>query len=176
MKKVVVASKNPVKIGAVEEAFGLMFPDEKFVFEGVSVNSGVADQPKSDEETLRGAMNRAKGAKELVADGDFFVGLEGGVDCFYGEMFTFAWMAVLSKGGVWGRAKTVMYAIPVAVRDGIDSGLEMGDANDVIFKSDSCKTQGGIIGFLTDDAIDRRGEYVHAVMLALSPFKNPHLF
>lgn len=58
MKKIIVASKNPVKVHAVEQAFGKMFPDEIFEIEGVSVLSGVSEQPLSNEETYTGAMNR----------------------------------------------------------------------------------------------------------------------
>lgn len=52
MKKVIVASKNPVKINATQSAFEKMFPDEEFSFEGISVPSGVSDQPMSEDETL----------------------------------------------------------------------------------------------------------------------------
>ena len=39
-KKVIIASKNPVKINAVKIGFEKMFPLEKFEFKGVSVPSG----------------------------------------------------------------------------------------------------------------------------------------
>ena len=57
-KKVIITSKNPVKINAVKEGFKKMFPKEEFVVEGVSIPSGVADQPMSNEETMLGAKNR----------------------------------------------------------------------------------------------------------------------
>jgi len=56
MKKVIVASKNPVKINAVKIGFEKMFPEECFVFEGVSVPSGVKDQPVGNHEILTGAL------------------------------------------------------------------------------------------------------------------------
>ena len=37
MKKVIIASKNPVKINAVKKGFKKMFPNENFDFNGVSV-------------------------------------------------------------------------------------------------------------------------------------------
>lgn len=79
MKKIIIASQNPVKINAVAAAFGKMFPDETFETEGVSASSGVSDQPKTDSETFEGAMNRAENASRM-ADGDFWVGIEGGVE------------------------------------------------------------------------------------------------
>ncbi len=56
--RVCVASTNPVKVGAVQQALAECFPDRAVEVEGCSVPSGVEDQPMSDEETKRGAMNR----------------------------------------------------------------------------------------------------------------------
>ena len=53
-----IASTNPVKIGAVQQALAACFPDRVVEAEGCNVPSGVADQPMSDDETKRGAMNR----------------------------------------------------------------------------------------------------------------------
>lgn len=58
MKRVIVASTNPVKINSVEMGLSRMFPEVVFKVEGVSAPSNVSDQPMSEEETLRGAINR----------------------------------------------------------------------------------------------------------------------
>ena len=55
MKKVIIASKNPVKINATKKAFEEVFNDH-FEFEGVSADSSVSDQPMSNKETLKGAI------------------------------------------------------------------------------------------------------------------------
>jgi len=62
-KKVIIASKNPVKINAVKIGFEKMFPLEKFKFKGISVPSNVNNQPKNDKETMLGGINRANNAK-----------------------------------------------------------------------------------------------------------------
>ena len=79
MKKVVIASQNPVKIQAVRYGFKAMFPHDTFEFVGISVSSGVADQPFGNEETFRGAQNRADNASYNVDNADFYVGIEGGI-------------------------------------------------------------------------------------------------
>jgi non-canonical (house-cleaning) NTP pyrophosphatase len=56
--RLIIASTNPVKVQSALHGFRLMFPDETFTTEGVSVPSGVSDQPMTDEETLQGALNR----------------------------------------------------------------------------------------------------------------------
>jgi len=78
MEKVIIASKNPVKIQATKNGFAKMFPSQKFEFVGITASSNVADQPLSNEETFRGAKNRTDNASGEVKGGDFFIGIEGG--------------------------------------------------------------------------------------------------
>ena len=70
--KVVVGSKNKTKVGAVEK----VWKDAEIT--SLSVPSGVAAQPFSDEETMQGAINRAKRALE-EGEAQIGIGLEGGV-------------------------------------------------------------------------------------------------
>ena len=76
MRLIAVGSTNRVKIGAVREVLRSLAPDARV--EGVDVPSGVADQPFGDEETIRGAQARARGALAALA-ADLGVGIEGGV-------------------------------------------------------------------------------------------------
>ncbi|KAM7192604.1 Inosine triphosphate pyrophosphatase-like protein [Naviculisporaceae sp. PSN 640] len=80
-KTILVASFNPVKIAAALHGFQAMFPETEFNARGISVPSGVPEQPFSDQETLLGAANRASNARaaEPGPGVDFWVGIEGGV-------------------------------------------------------------------------------------------------
>jgi non-canonical (house-cleaning) NTP pyrophosphatase len=77
--RVIVGSKNPVKVGCTREAFSQAFGNVGLV-EGVDALSNIPAQPRSEEETLLGAKNRATHAKSLVPEADYWVGIEGGVD------------------------------------------------------------------------------------------------
>jgi putative aldouronate transport system permease protein len=57
----------------------------------------------------------------------------------------------------------------------VRAGLELGHADDRVFGRDNSKQANGAIGILTDDVVDREAYYVHAVIMALVPFKNPAL-
>lgn len=177
MQRVVVASTNPVKINAVREGFARMFPDASFEFEGITVPSGVSDQPMTDEETFVGAMNRATAAEAHMPDADYWVGLEGGIEEHYsGDMCVFGWMAVRSKEGKCGKGRTSAFFLPQAVADLVRQGVELGTADDQVFGRANSKQGNGAIGLLTNDAINRTGYYTEAVVLALIPFKNSDLF
>ena len=110
--KVIVASRNPAKLRAVEDAFARQFPDETIAFVPRTVDSGVSVQPMSDEETRRGARSRAGNARGVEPDADFWIGLEGGIETIDEQLMAFAWMAVLESPN--GTIATVLTFIPTA--------------------------------------------------------------
>lgn len=179
--QVVVASHNPVKISAAREGFSGMFPSRAFSFTGLSVPSGVAEQPMTDAETLLGARNRARNAREAKPEADYWVGIEGGVDDSGDAMETFAWVVVLGKPESaaeperMGRARTAAFFQPEEVARLVRSGMELGPADDQVFGSENSKQHSGSIGLLTGDLINRSSYYVPAVIGALIPFRNPTL-
>ncbi len=73
--KINVASKNPVKVGAVRE---IIRDYELLRDSSVSsyvADSGMSEQPRSLAETVQGAINRAKNA---FNDCDYSFGIESG--------------------------------------------------------------------------------------------------
>lgn len=173
---IVVASKNPVKINSTLQAFQAMFPDDTFGVEGVSVPSGVADQPFSDEETYQGAWNRAENAKKECPDADYWVGLEGGIEEKGSEMEAFGWMVVIDRHGRHGKGRTGTFFLPSRMVELIREGKDLGEADDIASGRTNSKQGGGTVGLLTGDIIDRTHFYVHAIIFALIPFRNPDLY
>ena len=106
--KIVVASENPVKIKATDSGFSTYF--EVNEVRGVSVSSGVSDQPMSDEETLTGALNRVENARKEFDDADFWVGIEGGISISGKQIEAFAWVVVLS-GEKTGRGTNNLFSV-----------------------------------------------------------------
>jgi inosine/xanthosine triphosphatase len=136
--KVAVGSKNPVKIAATKEAFKKLFPEEQWEVIGIEVASGVPDQPMSDEESISGARNRAiKSMKEL--DTDYGVGLEGGLQEISGHWFDNGWIVVVDKNGNEGVGSTVKMPTPAKLMELIYQGIELGIANDMVFKTKNSK-------------------------------------
>lgn len=176
MKKIIVASRNPVKLNATLHGFQRMFPNEEFDVEGVAAKSGVSDQPMSNEETIRGAQNRVTNARFIQPNADYWIGLEGGVERKDSNMEAFAWMVIESKDGLKGKGKTGVFFLPLEVATLIDAGKELGEADDIVFSQKNSKQAGGAIGILTENAIDREGYYTEAIIFALIPFKNPELY
>jgi inosine/xanthosine triphosphatase len=74
--KVIVGSKNPPKIKGVKEALKEFpqFMGAKVI--GIQVDTGVHKQPKNIQQTVQGAINRARNAYK---DCDLSIGLESGL-------------------------------------------------------------------------------------------------
>lgn len=173
--KIIVASKNPVKINAAAGAFQKLFPGQKITSLGVSVPSGVGDQPRSDQETYQGAQNRAFTARTLHPRADYWIGLEGGVEEIGSDMRSTVWCVICSQDRT-GKAKAGSFYLPPKMVGLIKSGMEMGQADDTIFGTVNSKQSTGAVGILTTGIINRTALYEPAVVLAFIPFMNPELY
>ncbi|WP_180805448.1 inosine/xanthosine triphosphatase [Vibrio parahaemolyticus] len=170
-QKVVIASLNPAKINAVKSAFQSAFPQQAFEFVGISVPSEVADQPMTNEETHRGAVNRVKNAKVEMPTADFYVGLEAGIE---GNV-TFAWM-VIESDTHRGESRSASLMLPPEVLAQLADANELGDVMDKVFSTENIKQKGGAISLLTQNQLTRSSVYHQALILALIPFTNPDHF
>jgi len=176
LKKIYVGSANPVKIECTKIGFETVFSaNHSFEFIGRSVPSNVSDQPMTNEETLEGAINRMKNLKANHVDGDFFVGIEGGIQRIGNEMEAFAWI-VIESNGIVGKAQTSTFQLPPRIAELINQGMELGHADDLVFNRKNSKQGNGAVGILTNNIIDRIEYYRHAVILALIPFMNQELY
>ncbi len=176
VRRVVVASTNPVKINTTQIGFSQMFPDQKFEFVGVSVPSGVSDQPMSEEETLDGAMSRVENVSKIVPEAHYWFGIEGGLKEVRGHIEAFAWIVAKHKDGMFGRGRTGSFFLPHKVAELIRKGKELGEADDIVFGLKNSKQANGAVGILTGDVLTRTTFYVPAVILSLIPFKNKDLY
>ena len=174
MIRILVASRNPVKIEAVRDALQ-DFLNGEMEITGVSVPSGVSDQPMSEAETLQGASTRVSKSIDLHPGFDYYVGLEGGVEETASGLMAFAWM-VISDGERIGKARTASFFLPPKVAELVHGGMELGDADDVVFAKTNSKQQNGAVGLLTNDVVTRKLLYLPAVQMAFIPFLNPELY
>jgi len=170
--KVVVASTNPVKVAATQEAFATLLPDATLEMIPLRVASGVSDQPASDAETRRGARNRAAHARAQQPEADYWVGLEGGIEVFEEQLMAFAWMAIVDRNAKLSDARSATLPLPPAVQKLVAGGMELGDANDQVFATVNSKQGGGAYGLLTDGLYTRESIYTQTLILALLPFVN----
>lgn len=176
MKKVVVASLNPVKIKIAEEAFALVFKGEQFQFVGVEAPSGVPDQPMDDEARM-GATNRLQYVVKNFPDADFWIAQEGGIFLDNGRMSNRAWITAQDKEGFVATASTSNFYLPKKIEEFIKSGMELSKATDKFFNTlDAGRGKSSVLGCLTDEIYNRVSYYLQPAVIALSEIKHKEWF
>ncbi len=132
-----------------------------------------AHVPRRDDDWR--APARGKRPTTRSPNSDFWVGIEGGIEDTALGMTCFAWVVLIGADDGRGRGQTGVFYLPQEVAELVRGGMELGHADDAVFQRDNSKQANGAIGLLTDDIIDREAYYVHALIMALVPFKNPEL-
>jgi inosine/xanthosine triphosphatase len=166
--RITVGSKNPVKLAAVRAVVTRLAAG--ITVDAVEVPSGVPDQPFGDDETIRGALARARLAREKH-DADFGVGLEGGVvELPDSTMRTCAWAAVVSRSGRHGVGGSLAMPLPDRVAELVRGGVELGHAMDQLTRQSNTKHGAGAVGILTAGLVDRQAAYEVLVAYAMSVF------
>jgi inosine/xanthosine triphosphatase len=170
---VVVGSTNPVKIAAAAAVFERT--GSRAHVDGIAVPSGVRDQPEGDDETIRGATQRARAALDAT-DADLAVGIEGGIVEEHGHMRTCAWAAVVSRDGRVGVGGSLAMPLPGRVAALVRGGVELGLAMDRVTGGHDTKRGSGAVGILTAGLVDRQRAYEALVAYALAPFLSPDFY
>jgi inosine/xanthosine triphosphatase len=165
--KIVVGTDNPVKYRAVRNVMRRLFPDAQVI--ALRVPSGQPEQPIGDDQTRRGALNRAHAAR-LATHADWGVGLEGGVVESEFGMMTCAWCAIEDRSGRVGVGGSTNMLLPEEVAERVRAGAELGQAMDEFAKITNVKQKMGAIGVMTKGLTDRQRAYEFIVKMALVKF------
>jgi len=168
-----VGSKNPVKLAAARAVLARVTPSARV--EVVNVASTVRDQPFGDDETIRGALARARAAREAVG-AELGIGIEGGVVESNDGMRTCAWAAVVDGSGREGVGGSLAMPLPDRVANLVRDGIELGAAMDRITGEHNTKQRQGAVGILTAGLVDRQAAYEVILAYALARFLTPELW
>lgn len=170
-----VGSSNPVKVNAVKNAAIGTWPE--LIITGHEVASGISEQPMSDEETKKGALNRAKAAlksgmaatKNSQKNETFLgLGLEGGVfENESGEMWTTVWAVVVNAQNQTWSANGARIQVPELIAELIRNGQEMGPVVQQLTGESNVKQKQGMFGIITKNFVTRTEEYTQIAKIAL---------
>ena len=173
-----IASKNPVKIEAVREVLN-NYPDlANYEIVGIETKSGVSEQPKSLEETVQGAINRAT----IVFNGCIYsFGIESGLmrvpQTKTGSM-DFCVCAIYD-GKDYNLGLSCAFEFPTKVIKMIhEQGI---DSNEAFYRAGLTNLQKigsseGAIGMLTKGRISRKDYTKQAIQMALIHLENRELY
>ena len=173
MVKISVGSANPVKIKACETIAKKVWQDVEVV--NFDVDSGISDMPMNEEESIKGAINRARAAREK-GNADYGFGLEGSVVEIEARMFLTGWVAVISSEGEIGIGSGGHILLPELIADRIRNGEELGPVMDDILHKTNTKQGEGAVGTLTGGLKPRQQSFEDGVLYALTKFIKPDLY
>ncbi len=179
--KIIVGTKNRVKVEAVRETVR----DYDFLsgaeVTGKEVDSSVHKQPKSLEETVKGAVNRAKEAFQGCDNCDISVGIEDGLmrvpETKTGMMNACVCVMFDGKEKHIGMAAGFEYPKEATIMV-LKEGIDMDEAYHRLGLTGKRRigSHEGAIGKLTRGRFTRKDSVKQAVMMALIHLENSHLF
>jgi inosine/xanthosine triphosphatase len=175
-----IASTRAPKINGVKRAFKKISShfsilDSSIIFETYQTESGVSDTPKSIEELISGAQQRAQSVfdKEKTA---MSIGVEGGVFQIHEKVFLQSWSCVFDgKNFSFGSSGSI--EIPQSLATAVmHNCADLGIVIDGFAQKNDVRSNQGTFGILTNDLITREDSFELATLNALMPFFNEQMY
>ncbi len=168
--KIIVGSKNQAKINAVSEILHEYPHLADAEVSGAEAPSGVSDQPKSLEETIQGAKNRAKA---VFGESDYSIGIESGLMHVPGSKSGYMDVCVCAiyDGTEFHIGLSSAWEFPdvsttnLMIKDGLDMSQAINKAG--MTKNPQIGAAEGAIGILTKGRMDRKEYTKQALRTAL---------
>lgn len=167
--KIKIGSANQIKVAALKEILEeyAHLKDAEVSF--VGVDSGVSEQPRSLDETVQGAMHRARAAFQ---DCDYSFGIESGLMTVSKTKSGFMEMTVCAiyDGSQYHLGLSSAWEVPKKlIQHILEDGLDMNQAAFKAGFTDNPEVGSaeGIIGVLTKGRLDRKAYTKEAIRTAL---------
>lgn len=161
MFKAYLGSTNPVKIQAVK----LVLTDYNVI--GLDVNSFVGAQPMNDEDTIKGAYNRAQ---QLPTDG-IRIGLEAGIMQHDQIFYLVNWGVLIDEENRVYYAGGTRIPLPRnVVQKVLHENKELADVMEEETKINKIKHKEGAIGYYTNSLVKREDIFIHIMNLLYGQF------
>lgn len=172
--KINVGSANLIKVEAVREILNDYEHLKKSEVFGFDASSGVGNQPKSLDETVKGAMNRARNSYKSC---DYSIGIESGLMAVPNTKTGFMDVCVcaifdgieyhLGLSSAWEAPKKVAQYM-------LEEGLDMNEAalKAGLTKNPKVGSAEGLIGIVTKGRLNRKDYTKEAIRTALIHIDN----
>lgn len=167
---VAIGSTNSAKVNAVKnvgESFG-------FSVVAQSVPSGVSKQPRSDEETIQGARNRARNVLTLMKS-DIGIGLEGGITEIDGRWYICNWGVLIDKNGYECVCSGGHFQLPSTFLAHLTNGKELREIVKMYQDASTHQNEGAIF-LLTNGNITRQKMYEQLLFVLFGQYQSRHKF
>lgn len=172
--QVTVGSKNPVKLQATKNIMEKIYP--KLTLRAVDVDSGVPDQPFGLDQTIQGAINRAKNA--FTSDIDLSVGIESGLMETAHSLTGYLdlqWCAIYDGKKITLGVSAGFEYPPMVIKE-VLKGNEVGEIMDRVTGVNDLGEKAGAVSYLTRGMLDRTENTEQCVLMAMVPRLNQEVY
>lgn len=173
-----IGTKNPAKVTAVQSAIETVrqtFPDrlkDSLVFHTTATETSVSDMPLTQQELMRGALERALFTYKAYKDLNYAVGLEGGVyqSSIPRSAFLQSWVYIFNgTAGYFGSSAAL--SLPETIRIALyEEKRELNEVIDSLSGKKDVRSNEGAFGILTKNLITRSQAFETAIIAAMTPF------
>jgi len=166
--QVALGSTNNDKVNILREALSDFEKEVEII--KVAVQPNISEQPLSEEETIKGAINRAKSALIAKPEVDFAVGLEGGLTKIENKgYFLVCVAAICNRNNNIHLGISSKLQLPEEVSDQIDKGGFFGTViRDYAQKPQNSKNLAVLLKIL----ISRKQPFIEAIRNAYLVYKS----
>ncbi len=162
---IAIGSTNPIKVQAVKNAIA----NDEIKIISTHASSEVSLQPLSDEETLQGAINRAKDCLEK-SEAQLAIGLEAGVVFLNDHVFLCHWGAIIDRHQNIYFTNGPIILLPDSYKEALLGGQIL---EDIMYGSTGIQNLGskkGAIGVFTQDRLNREQVLTQIVKVLLGQY------
>jgi inosine/xanthosine triphosphatase len=172
--QITIGSKNPVKLQATKNVLKKIYSE--LTIRAVDVDSGVPDQPFGLDQTISGAINRAKNA--YTSDIDLSIGVESGLMKTPHSLTGYLdlqWCAIYDGERITLGVSAGFEYPPQVVKE-VLKDKEVGEVMDHITGVDNLGEKKGAVSHLTHGMLDRTGNTEQCVLMAMVPHMNARIY
>lgn len=155
---IAVGSTNRVKVAAVKNAL----IEEEVAIIPCSASSKVRDQPLSAEETLQGAVNRARECLEKI-EADLAIGLEGGIEFIQEKVYLCHWGALVDREQSTYITNSPLFLLPAIYQGDLQAGKNLDEVMLHFTGIENLGSKQGAIGYFTENRLTREEVLAHMV-------------
>ncbi len=164
--EIAIGSNNPVKIQAVKNALD----NDSIQLIPCSALSKVRPQPLSDEETLQGAINRAKDCLEKTKT-SVAIGLEAGVIFLQDQVYLCHWGAIVDQNQNTYFTNGPLILLLSEYRKALEEGKNLEDIMHHSTGIESLGTKEGAIGVFTQNCLNREQMLTQIVKVLIGQYR-----
>lgn len=175
--KIVIWTKSIPKLWAIEEAIRLSpyFWCKVLELIPLSIDSEVSDMPKTLEESIKWAKNRALNSQKEVPEWDFFIWMEWATTYIEDKAYIYWVVYILDKNWEWHLGFSPFLEVPRVFEEWIYKEWKtLKQIHEEKFWNKDVWEKNGSFWMWSDNAIKRKEAFKSAFMCAISPFFNKY--